>query len=68
MSGKFSLLLYQVWFSTYVSVSGMSCMSANCDTLAPDEFVLRHVNKEQVRDKYNQLTFQDHVRSHPQLR
>jgi hypothetical protein len=43
-------------------------MSANCDTIVPNDFVLSHVSKEQLRDKYNQLAFQDHVRSHPQLR
>ena len=43
-------------------------MSPNCDTIAPEDFVLTHVTKEQLKDKYSQLAFQDHVRAHPQLR
>lgn len=48
--------------------SGLSCMSANCDTLAGEDFVLSHIGVENVRDMYNQLSFLDFVRSHPQLR
>ena len=43
-------------------------MSANCDTLANEDFVLSHISVENVRDLYNQLSFRDFVRSHPQLR
>ncbi len=43
-------------------------MSAKCDTYAPEDFVLAHVGMENVRDRYNQLTFRDFVRSHPHLR
>jgi len=48
--------------------TSLSCMSANCDTLAPEDFVLAHISAENVRDMYNQLSFRDFVRSHPQLR
>ena len=51
-----------------LSLSGMSCMSPNCDTIAPEDFVLLHITKDQLKDKYNLLAFQDHVRAHPQLR
>lgn len=43
-------------------------MSANCDSLAAEDFVLAHISVENVRDMYNQLSFRDFVRSHPQLR
>ena len=43
-------------------------MSANCDTLAAEDFVLAHIQRQNVQDMYNQLTFLDFVRSHPQLR
>jgi len=48
--------------------TSLSCMSANCDTLAAEDFVLAHISMENVRDMYNQLSFRDFVRSHPQLR
>ena len=43
-------------------------MSANCDALAAEDFVLAHISMDNVRDMYNQLSFRDFVRSHPQLR
>ena len=43
-------------------------MSPNCDILAAEDFVLAHIQRENVQDMYNQLTFLDFVRSHPQLR
>ena len=49
-------------------LSGLSCMSANCDSLAAEDFVLAHISVENVRDMYNQLSFRDFVLSHPQLR
>ena len=57
-------------FYIFSSFSGLSCMSANCDTLANEDFVLSHISMENVhvRDMYNQLSFRDYVRSHPQLR
>jgi len=48
--------------------TSLSCMSANCDTLAAEDFVLAHISMDNVRDMYNQLSFRDFVRSHPQLR
>ena len=48
--------------------TGLSCMSANCDTLAAEDFVLAHISMDNVRDMYNQLSFRDFIRAHPQLR
>ena len=62
--------MIQFRFNYFASFSGLSCMSANCDTLANEDFVLSHISMENVhvRDMYNQLSFRDYVRSHPQLR
>ena len=43
-------------------------MSNNCDTLAPEEFVLSHLSKQSIREKYLRGTFQDYVTMHPLLR
>jgi hypothetical protein len=42
------------WF---LFVLGMSCMSANCHTVSPDEFVLAHVSKEQVHYTSSKLDY-----------
>jgi len=63
---------WELHFECQILVQGistsLSCMSANCDTLAAEDFVLAHIQRENVQDMYNQLTFLDFVRSHPQLR
>ena len=43
-------------------------MARDCEILAPEDFVLSHLNKPNLREKYQQFTFHDHVKSHPQLR
>lgn len=43
-------------------------MSPNCDSRAHEDFVLSHVTKQNVRDRYKKLAFCDYIRSHPQLR
>jgi len=48
--------------------TSLSCMSSNCDTRAHEDFVLAHVTKESVRQRFKQLAFFDYIRSHPQLR
>ena len=52
----------------FLYIAGLSCMSANCDSVAAEDFVLAHISVENVRDMYNQLSFRDFVLSHPQLR
>ena len=42
-------------------------MSTNCDSRAHEDFVLAHVTKESVRDRFKQLAFFDYIRSHPQV-
>ncbi|KRT83485.1 hypothetical protein AMK59_3084, partial [Oryctes borbonicus] len=48
--------------------TAISCMAKDCEVLAPEDFVLKHLIKPNLREKYQQFTFQDHVKSHPQLR
>lgn len=48
--------------------TSLQCMSPNCDSRAHEDFVLSHVTKQNVRDRYKKLAFCDYIRSHPQLR
>lgn len=43
-------------------------MAQNCAMLAPEDFILNLITRPALRDKYQQFTFQDYVKSHPQLR
>lgn len=43
-------------------------MARDCDVLAPEDFVLKHLLRPNMREKYLYFTFQDYVKSHPQLR
>lgn len=53
-------------------VSGVSntilCMAQDCELRAPEDFVLSHVTKPVLRERYQQFMFKDHVKSHPELR
>lgn len=53
--------------STGIS-TGISCMAPNCVMLAPEDFILNLITRPTLRDKYQQFTFQDYVKSHPHLR
>ena len=64
----FKLILSRGFNMIILSFLGLSCMSANCDTLAAEDFVLAHISTQNVRDMYNQLSFRDFVLSHPLLR
>lgn len=46
----------------------IQCMAQNCEVIAPEDFVLSHVTKPLLRERYQQFMFKDHVKSHPQLR
>lgn len=48
--------------------TGIKCMAQECDMLVPEDFVLKHLIRPNMREKYHQFTFQDYVRSHPLLR
>lgn len=48
--------------------TGISCMARDCVILAPEDFVLKHLTRPNLREKYQQFTFQDYVKSHPELR
>lgn len=43
-------------------------MAQECEVRAPEDFVLSHVTKPALRERYQQFMFKDHVKSHPQLR
>lgn len=45
------------------------CMAAACDVLVPEDLVLCGlISQPQIRDRYQQLTFQDYVKSVPEMR
>lgn len=46
----------------------IQCMAQDCEVRAPEDFVLSHVAKPSLRERYQQFMFKDHVTSHPQLR
>ncbi|XP_054710603.1 potential E3 ubiquitin-protein ligase ariadne-2-like [Uloborus diversus] len=46
----------------------MECMAQKCSLLVPEDFVLNIVNKSSLREKYQQFSFSDYVKSHPALR
>ncbi|XP_028139818.1 potential E3 ubiquitin-protein ligase ariadne-2 [Diabrotica virgifera virgifera] len=48
--------------------TGIACMARNCIVLAPEDFVLKQLQRPSLRQKYQQYSFQDYVKSHPQLR
>ncbi|XP_017778653.1 PREDICTED: protein ariadne-2 isoform X2 [Nicrophorus vespilloides] len=48
--------------------TGISCMARDCEVLAHEDFVLKHLTQSEMREKYQQFTFQDYVKSHPELR
>ncbi|KAG5890979.1 hypothetical protein JTB14_037965 [Gonioctena quinquepunctata] len=48
--------------------TGIACMARDCIILAPGDFVLKHLQRPNLREKYQQFSFQDYVKSHPQLR
>lgn len=62
---------WRMHFETQISQgvsTAIGCMAQQCDVLAPEDFVLPLLTKTTLRDKYQQFTFRDYVRSHPQLR
>ena len=50
----------------YVIFSDISCMS--CPSFVPEDFVTRHLNRLDLKEKYTSASFQDYVLSHPFLR
>ncbi|KAK9723182.1 Ariadne domain [Popillia japonica] len=61
------IMHFEVQINQGISTA-ISCMAKDCEVLAPEDFVLKHLIKPNLREKYQQFTFQDHVKSHPQLR
>ncbi|KAJ6641343.1 putative E3 ubiquitin-protein ligase ariadne-2 [Pseudolycoriella hygida] len=48
--------------------TAIGCMASKCNVRVPEELVLSLLTKPNIRDKYQQFTFSDYVKSHPQLR
>ncbi|XP_015907373.1 potential E3 ubiquitin-protein ligase ariadne-2 [Parasteatoda tepidariorum] len=48
--------------------TAIECMAHECTILVPEDFVLRMINKSPVREKYQQFSFCDYVKSHLLLR
>lgn len=48
--------------------TAISCMAQDCEVLVPEDFVLGLLTRTALRDKYQKLTVQDYVKSHPLLR
>jgi len=46
--------------------TNISCMS--CPNFATEDFVKRHLNRSDLKEKYSSASFQDYVLSHPFLR
>ncbi|CAL1266529.1 unnamed protein product [Larinioides sclopetarius] len=46
--------------------TSMECQ--DCNLLVPEDFVLSILNKSFLREKYQQFSFSDYVKSHPKLR
>ncbi|XP_055933072.1 potential E3 ubiquitin-protein ligase ariadne-2-like [Argiope bruennichi] len=56
-------------FETQISqgiTTSMECQ--DCNLLVPEDFVLNILNKSSLREKYQQFSFSDYVKSHPKLR
>ncbi|XP_045482679.1 potential E3 ubiquitin-protein ligase ariadne-2 [Harmonia axyridis] len=58
---------FEVQINQGISTS-ISCMAKDCGILAPEDFVLKHISRANLREKYQQFAFQDYVKSHPFLR
>ena len=48
--------------------TSLSCMSIDCKTFAPENFVLGQLSDQNVVEKYLALAFHDYIRANPQLR
>ncbi|KAK3587542.1 hypothetical protein CHS0354_004829 [Potamilus streckersoni] len=48
--------------------TGIECMAKDCNILVPEDFLCSVMQKPELRDRYSQLSFSDHVKSHPDLR
>lgn len=62
---------WQMYFQVQIQ-SGLStvieCMGKGCNILVHEDFVLSLLTNSILRDKYQEYTFSDHVKSHPELR
>lgn len=43
-------------------LTGIECMQKDCHILVPEDFLCNALSKPELRDKYTQLSFTDHVK------
>jgi ariadne-2 len=60
-------MYFQVQIQAGMSTA-IECMGSACYVLADEDFVLHLLTNSSLRDKYQEYTFRDHVKSHPELR
>ncbi|CAI4224535.1 unnamed protein product [Auanema sp. JU1783] len=48
--------------------SKIECMDSQCNLLCPSEFVVKILDKPQLRAKYERFIFRDYITSHPELK
>ncbi|XP_071438708.1 potential E3 ubiquitin-protein ligase ariadne-2 isoform X2 [Hetaerina americana] len=48
--------------------TGIGCMAQECEVLASEDMILSLLTRVDLREKYLQFAFCDHVKSHPELR
>ncbi|ESN94505.1 hypothetical protein HELRODRAFT_69165 [Helobdella robusta] len=48
--------------------TSIECMGRECDLLVPEDMVMNILTNPNMRDKYQEYMFKDHVKSHPELR
>lgn len=52
----------------YGHSTAIECMGKGCNILVPEDFVQNILTNSNLRDKYQEYAFKDHVKSHPELR
>lgn len=65
---RFVLFLQDFFLNCLGISTAIGCMASKCNVRVPEELVLSLLTKPTIRDKYQQFTFLDYVKSHPQLR
>ena len=52
----------RLFLTFIVCVLGIECMQKDCHILVPEDFLCNALSKPELRDKYTQLSFTDHVK------
>lgn len=62
---------WQTYFHMQIQAglsTAIECMGKDCCVLADEDFVLNLLTSSSLRDKYQEYTFRDHVKGHPEMR